>query len=71
MTQYLKDLAERVLGVFLGTLSGVALAAEPFNLLTFDWGTALGTSGSAATLALIVGLAARFRGDPNSAGLSR
>ncbi|MEU7010354.1 holin [Streptomyces sp. NPDC046332] len=71
MSQYLKDLAERVLGVFLTTLAGLALAAEPFNLLTFDWGTALGASGSAAVLALVVGLAARFKGDPDSAGLSR
>lgn len=71
MNQYLKDLAERVVGVFVTTLVGLALAAQPFDVLTFAWGPALTVSGSAAVLALLVGLAARFKGDPDSAGLSK
>ncbi len=71
MNTYLKDLAERVLGVFATTLAGTAVAAEPFNVITFEWGAALTTSGSAAVLALLIGVASRAKGDPNSAGITR
>ena len=68
MRTYLLDLAQRVLAAFLLTLAGLATAAEPFDMLAFQWGTALATAGSAAVLTLIVGLAARFSRDKNSAG---
>lgn len=71
MSAYLKDLAERVFGVFAITLAALAAAATPFDVLTFGWVRALTVSGSAAVLALLLGLAARFRGDPESAGLTR
>ena len=61
--EYAKRLASKVFGVFLGALLAVMAAATPFNLLTFDWGVALGIAGSAAVLALVEGLAGRFRGD--------
>lgn len=71
MSAYLKDLAERVFGVFVITLAALAAAATPFDVLTFGWVRALTVSGSAAVLALLLGLAARFRGDPESAGLTK
>lgn len=67
MKKYLIDLAYTVVGTFLVTLAGLAAAAEPFDLFTFTWGAALGTSGSAAVLVLLHGLAARFQGDPDRA----
>ncbi|MFD3535252.1 hypothetical protein [Streptomyces sp. NPDC058664] len=67
MKTYLTDLAYQVAGAFTVTLTGLAIAAEPFDVLAFDWGTALTASGSAATLALLHGVAARFQGDPHRA----
>ena len=64
MALFLKRLAYKVIGVFLGALLAVMAAATPFNLLTFGWGTALAIAGSAAVLALVEGLAGRFTGDP-------
>lgn len=71
MSSYLRDLLERVLLVFATTLAGLAAGAEPFNVLTFDWGSALTVSGSAAVLALLVGVASKGVGDPNKAGLTK
>lgn len=65
MPTFLKRLAYKVVGVFVVTLAAMAVAAQPFNVLTFDWGTALTVSGSAAVLALLEGLAGRFTGDPD------
>lgn len=62
---YLRRLAYKVVGVFLATLAGAAVAAEPFNVLTFNWPSALTVAGSVAVLALLEGLAARFKGDPD------
>ncbi|TXS16350.1 hypothetical protein EAO70_13000 [Streptomyces sp. adm13(2018)] len=67
MRTYLLDLAYSVGGAFALTLAGLAAAAEPFDLLAFDWGTSLTVSGSAATLALLHGVAARFQGDKDRA----
>lgn len=68
MIKYIADLAQRVITVFVVTLAGLAVAAEPFDVVTFHWGPALTISGSAATLALITGLAARLSRDKDSAG---
>jgi hypothetical protein len=67
MKTYLYDLAYTVFGAFVLTLAALAAAAEPFDVLTFDWGTALTVAGSAATLTLLHGVAARFQGDPTRA----
>lgn len=69
MTQYVKDLFERVVSTFLATLSGLALAAQPFDLLSFDWRTSLTVSASAAVLSLLKGVAARATGPTDGAGL--
>jgi len=71
MKKYLSDLAYYVVGVFFTALAGVALAAEPFDILTFDWGTALAVAGSAAIPALLHGIAARFQGDRDRARFTR
>lgn len=68
---FIKRLATKVLGVFFGALLAVVAAAQPFNVLTFDWGTALTIAGSAAVLALVEGLAGRFRGDPEQPTVTR
>lgn len=70
MSTYLKRLAAKVVGVFLAVLLAMVAAAQPFNVLTFDWKTALVVSGSAAVIALLEGLAARFTGDPERPNLS-
>lgn len=69
MSTFIKDLAERVASAFAGSLAALALAAQPFDVLTFDWSTALTVSGSAAVLTLLKGLAARFTGPTDGAGL--
>lgn len=68
MTTYAKDLAQRVLIVFLTSLGGMMAAAQPFDVLTFGWLRALTVSGSAAVLALVLGLLAKLTGTSDSAG---
>lgn len=63
MTVYLKRLAAKVGGTFVATLTGLAVADGTFNALTFDWKTGVTVAGSAAVLALLQGLTARFVGD--------
>lgn len=63
MSLYLRRLAFKVAGVFLAALLAMVAAAQPFNVLTFGWTTALTVAGSAAFLALLEGLAGRFTGD--------
>lgn len=64
MALFLRRLAFKVFGVFIGALLAVVAASTPFNLLTFHWTSALVIAGSAAVLALLEGLAGRFTGDP-------
>lgn len=68
MSKYFKDLLQRVGISFASTLAGLALAAQPFNVLTFDWASSLVASASAAILVLLAGVAAKTSGDPDSAG---
>lgn len=68
---YVLDLVQRVVTAFVLTLAGLAAAAEPFDVLTFQWDVALTTSTSVAVLTLLTGLAARFSGDKNSAGFTK
>lgn len=60
---FARRLAFKVTGVFLATLFALAMADQPFDVLTFAWDTALTVSGSAAFLALLEGLTGRFTGD--------
>lgn len=70
-TTYLKRLATKVLGVGTASLAATALAAHPFNVLTFDWTTNLTVAGSAAVLALLEGLAGAFAGDKDEPTVTR
>lgn len=71
MTVFLKRLAFKVFGVFVASLLAVMAAAQPFNLLTFDWTVALTVAASAAVLALVEGLAGRFTGDQEQPTVTR
>lgn len=71
MKLYLRRLAAKVTGAFLGTLTALAVASQPFNVLTFNWVPALTVSGSVAALALLEGLAGRFTGDRNEPRILR
>jgi len=71
MTGYAKRLALKVAGVFTAGLAGMAAADMPFNVLTFDWSTALTVSGSAAVLALLDGIAGAFTGDRQEPTVTR
>lgn len=71
MTLFLKRLAYKVVGVFVATLAAMAAAAQPFNVLTFNWGSALTVAGSLAVLALLEGLAGRFTGDADTPTLMK
>jgi len=66
---FLRDLAERTAMTFFATLAALALAAQPFNVLTFAWGPALTVSLSAAVLTLLKGLVAQHTGPTDGAGL--
>ena len=70
MSLYLKRLIFKVVGVFIVTLAGLAGATAAFDVLTFNWTGALTVSGSAAVLALLEGLAARFVGDADRPNLA-
>lgn len=71
MTAFARRLALKTLGVGLASLTALALAARPFDVLTFDWTTNLTVAGSAAVLALLEGLAGRFAGDPEEPTITR
>lgn len=71
MSLYLKRLAFKVLGVFLAGVAAMAAAAQPFNVLTFDWTATLTVAGSASVLALLDGLAGRFTGEPDQPSVTR
>lgn len=67
-TTYLKDLLERVLTAALGGFLGGVVITQP---LDGSMWYAAGAAGVGAAVSLLKGLAARLRGDRNSASLSR
>lgn len=71
MPEYVKRLALKTFGVFTAALAALAVAAQPFNVMTFEWDAALTVSGSAAVLALLEGLAGRFTGDKDAPTITR
>lgn len=71
MTAFAKRLALKVAGVFTAAELGMMLAAQPFDVLTFGWRASLTVAGSAAVLALVEGLAGRFRGDSEEPTVTR
>lgn len=68
---FVRQLALKVSGVFTTALVALALAARPFDVLTFNWTSALTVSGSAAVLALLEGLAGKLTGDRDQASITR
>lgn len=70
MRRYLIDLSERTLGTFAAAL--VAQFPENgFNVRTWPWSDSLSLAGSIALVVLLGGVAARYRGDRNSAGFTK
>ncbi|HEV2781539.1 MAG TPA: hypothetical protein VGX25_19320 [Actinophytocola sp.] len=53
------DLGLRLVKTFLATLAGAFVAAEPFDVTTFDWPAALNLAALAVLAALAKGLLAR------------
>lgn len=67
---YWKDLAERAAMTAIETLLALMLADGVFDVLTFDWGSAITVTLSAVVLAVAKALAAGQIGD-GSASLAR
>jgi len=68
---YAKRLAALVLGAFVGAFLSYLSLDPVFNILTFDWQTALVGSASMAFFALVKGLAAKRVGDPDTPHFTR
>jgi len=70
MRHYLIDLGERTLGAFAAAL--VAQFPENgFDVRTWPWSNSLSFAGSIALVVLLGGVAARYRGDRDSAGFTK
>lgn len=65
---YARDLAERVIATFLQAFLGALVLSAPLNLHMWQ---AAATSGTAASFALLKGVAARARSITNSASLAK
>ena len=62
------DLGERTAASFAGGALA-ALGGDAVNAWTVDWRLALGLGAGAAVVSVVKGLAARLRGDADSASL--
>lgn len=71
MPQFARQLVLKTVGAFLAALVAMVAAAQPFNVLTFHWTTALTVAGSAAFVVFLEGLAGRFTGDRDQASITR
>lgn len=69
--KYVKDLAERVAATFGAAFVAALLAAGPANLMHLSTVKAAALAGLAAVLSLGKGLAARLRGNSESASLTQ
>lgn len=70
LKRYLLDLAERTVGAFAAALLA-QLPLHGFDVRTWPWSDSLALAGGAALLVLLGGLAARYRGDRDSAGFTK
>ena len=68
---FVRQLALKVSGVFATGLLAMTAAARPFDVLTFNWATALTVAGSGAVIALLEGLAGKLIGDRDQASVTR
>lgn len=69
MSKYVTDLAERALASFAGGALSVT-GLDMVNVLNLDLKAALGVGVGAALVAVLKGIVAKFRGNPDSASLS-
>lgn len=70
MRRYLIDLGERTVGAFAAALVA-QLPERGFDIRTWPWSDSLSLAGGAAVLVLLAGVAARYRGDRESAGFTK
>ena len=68
---FLRQLALKVSGVFVTILFAAATTAKGFDVMTFNWTSALTLAGSGAFLALLEGLAGKLTGDRDQASITR
>jgi hypothetical protein len=70
MNKFVVDLGERVLGSFAaGALSVIPLDA--LDITHLDWKSALAVGAGTAVITLLKGVAAKFRGNSDSASLAK
>lgn len=60
---FVRAAAERAVKTFIQSLAALAVGDGVFDLFTFDWGSSLGISASAAVLSVITSLASGAVGD--------
>jgi hypothetical protein len=70
MRRYLIDLSERTVGAFAAALLA-QLPERGFDVRTWPWGDSLSLAGGVALVVLLGGVAARYRGDRESAGFTK
>ncbi|MET7809725.1 holin [Streptomyces sp. NPDC005395] len=70
-TAFAKDLAERTVATFVGAACAVGVAAGPADMFHASFWETMGAAGLAAVFSFLKGLAGRWRGDGNSASLSK
>lgn len=69
MRKYLFDLSERVGGAFAFALLA-QLPQQGFDVRSWAWADSLSLAASFAVLTLLAGVAARYKGDPATAGFT-
>lgn len=70
MRRYLIDLSERTVGAFAAALLA-QLPSNGFDVRTWPWSDSLSLAGGVALVVLLGGVAARYRGDRESAGFTK
>ncbi|MEU7074748.1 holin [Streptomyces narbonensis] len=70
MTRYLRDLAERTVGAFAAALVA-QLPSHGFDVRTWPWSDSLSLAGGVSLVVLLGGIAARYKGDRESAGFTK
>ncbi|MEU2510357.1 holin [Streptomyces sp. NPDC007863] len=70
MRCYLIDLGERTVGAFAAALVA-QLPENGFDVRAWPWSDSLSLAGSIALVVLLAGVAARYRGDRDSAGFTK
>jgi hypothetical protein len=71
MKKFAKDLAERAVGTFAATAVGLIVVVGAVGIEGVDWKTVASVSALATVVTVLKSLAAKFRGNEDSASLSK